>query len=169
MTIKTLRNVSTDISSSVADLARGDARPDERLQRLAGQFHGVDAFLLDDESVMPVDVSWVSGNLDEIGREPDLRRRRQMLLQWRDTVRLLEEDATAKPGDGRATRQDMEEALKRAEKVSAVPSGCLWECSSSDGGEGGTPLYDSTIIGETIPIEGTISGSSSAGSGGSGG
>lgn len=168
MTGRTLKTVSADIASSVAELARGDAQPDDRLYRLARQFQDVDGFLLDDESVIPADVAWVSGNLDEIGKEPDQRRRRQMLLQWRDTIRLLAEDAMAKPDRGRATRQEMTEALKRAEKVSSIPSGCLWECSSGDGGDSGTPLYDSTIIGETLPVESGGSGGGSGGSGGSG-
>lgn len=161
----TLKSLSSDIASAVNELNRGDARPDEHLSGLADRLKGVDRIMQADESMVPVDLAWVSGNLETIRNEPDLRRRRQMLLQWRDTIRLLEEDISTRPRSDRATRQEMEEALKRAQHVTALPSGSLWECSGGESVEGGTPLYDSAIVGETLPLESSSSGGSGSGSG----
>ncbi|HOY69085.1 MAG TPA: DUF4129 domain-containing protein [Candidatus Ozemobacteraceae bacterium] len=155
------------IASLATDLSTDQALPDDRLVTAASRIGSVDHVLNASETALPVDLSWVTPNLGAIRSEPDLRKRRQMLLQLRDTLRLLEEDLSFAPPPGRATRLEMEEALKRASNVTSLPSGCLWD-SGPAGGDGGSPLYGSVIIGNPIPVR-SSTGSVVTFGGGSGG
>jgi len=169
--IDEFRHRCRDLSSITTDLAAGDALPDPRLSEAAERIVTIDRLLNASETALPVDLAWVRPNLSAISSEPDQRRRRQMMLQLRDTLRLLEEDLSAIPAPGRATRQEMEEALKRASSVTTISSDCLWD-SGPGGGDGGSPLYDSVIVGNPIPMgdsAGSSGGHDGSGSGGGAG
>ncbi|HNW36629.1 MAG TPA: hypothetical protein PKM25_16950, partial [Candidatus Ozemobacteraceae bacterium] len=101
------QKITDEISSLTTELSRADAMPDERLSISAGRLHGIDRVDTGSETFVMIDLSWVMPNLEIIRSEPDQRRRRQMLLQWRDTLRLLNADVVALPRPDQATRLEM--------------------------------------------------------------